>query len=97
MTIDRDGAAVIGVHAQPGAARAGIRGRHGNALKVSVIAPPVSGRANAAVAAVLADALGVRPSAVALVSGAGHRQKRFRVEGRSPEEVTRALAAVLAP
>lgn len=97
MTIDRDGAAVIGVHAQPGAARRGIRGRHGDALKVSVTAPPADGRANAAIAAVLAEALGVRPSAVTLVSGAGHRRKRFRVAGRTPEEVARTLTAVLAP
>lgn len=48
-----------------------------------------------AVAEVLAEAVGVPPSSVELVSGAGGRRKRFRVSGPSPEAVTRALAAIL--
>jgi uncharacterized protein len=95
VDVDRSGAPVIHVHAQPGAARAGIAGRHGDALKVRVSAPPVGGRANAAAAEVLAEALGVSRSSVELVSGAGSRQKRFRVSGGSPEAVTRALAEIL--
>jgi len=35
-----DGAVVLRVHVQPGAGRTAVRGRYGDALKVSVAAPP---------------------------------------------------------
>lgn len=86
---------MVRVHAQPGAKRTEIAGRHGEAVRVRVTAPPVDGRANAAIAAVLADALGVPRSAVELASGASGRRKRFRVHGTTRAAVSRALAAVL--
>jgi uncharacterized protein len=70
---------VLRVHVQPGAGRTEVVGRHGDALKVKVAAPPEGGRANAAVSQLLAATLGVAPSAVSLVSGAANRSKRFRI------------------
>lgn len=72
---------VVRVHAQPGAARAGVVGVHGSALKVKVRARPVEGAANDELLATLAGALGVRPDAVAIVSGATGRDKRIHVRG----------------
>jgi len=83
-----DGEAVlVPVRAQPGASRDRIAGEYGGSLKVTVTRPPERGRANEAVAAVLAKALGVRKAAVTLTSGATSRDKVFRVEGRSPDDV----------
>ncbi len=66
------------------AARAGrteLTGRHGDALKIRVAAPPVEGRATEAARVALAEALGVAPAAVSLVTGESSRLKRFRIEG----------------
>ncbi|UOM33384.1 DUF167 family protein [Acuticoccus sp. I52.16.1] len=59
-------------------------------LAVRVRAAPDKGAANAAVAATIARALGVRKSGVALVSGGTARLKRFRVD-RAPRDVLAAL------
>jgi uncharacterized protein len=82
-----EGAVVVHVHVQPGAGRSAVVGRHGEALKLRVAAPPVEGRANEAAADVLADALAVKRGDVELVSGSRSRLKRFRVRGITTEEV----------
>ena len=86
---------VINVHVQPRAGRAGIVGRHGDALRVRVKAPPVGGRANDEVAALLAAALHVPGHDVTLVAGATSRLKRFLIavlgQGRAKECLTQAL------
>lgn len=51
------------------------------ALKVAVDAPPVDGKANAALIALVASSLGVAKSAVSLAAGAGGRHKLLMVEG----------------
>jgi uncharacterized protein (TIGR00251 family) len=84
-------AVVLRVHAQPGAGRSAVTGRHGDAVKVKVAAAPEGGRANAALVALLADTFGVKPSTVSLVSGPGSRTKRFRLEGADPESVNATL------
>ncbi len=48
-------------------------------LQVWVNAPPAEGRANEAARRLLARALGVAPTRLALVSGAHARDKRFRL------------------
>jgi len=63
--------AVVGVMATP----------EGHALKVAVTAAPENGKANAAVATVVAKALNVSKSAVSVVSGATDRRKLLRVVG----------------
>jgi uncharacterized protein (TIGR00251 family) len=86
-----DGTVVLRLHVRPGAGRTGVVGRHGDALKVSVAAPPDKGRANEAVLALVADVLGVGRSAVDLMAGPASRSKRVVVRGRTPEEVRIAL------
>jgi uncharacterized protein YggU (UPF0235/DUF167 family) len=58
---------------------------------VRVTAPPVEGEANLAVARLLARALRVAPSAVAVVHGARARDKRVRVAGLDAAEVRSRL------
>ncbi len=84
--VERD-AVVLRVHVQPGAGRSAVVGRHGDSLKLRVAAPPVDGRANAAAAALVADALGVKERDVDLVSGERSRLKRFRVVGIEGNDV----------
>ncbi|HEV8474028.1 MAG TPA: DUF167 family protein [Methylomirabilota bacterium] len=77
---------------QPRSSRSEIGGwRDDGALTVRVTAPPVEGRANAAVGALLAAALGVKASAVRVVHGEGSRDKLVRVIGLTPAEVRRRL------
>lgn len=94
ITPHPDGA-VLAVRAQPGARKTGVGGEHGPALKVAVTAPPEDGRANAALVEVLSDWLGVRRSAVELLSGPTSRDKRFLVRGVTADELTAVVAVRL--
>lgn len=76
---------VLTLHIQPGAKTTGFAGRHGDAMKIRLAAPPVDGKANAALMKFLADYCAVPKSAVTLVSGQSARAKRVRVEGVSVE------------
>jgi uncharacterized protein len=87
---------VLRVHVQPGAGRTAVAGRHGDALKVRVGAPPQGGRANEAVIALIAEVLGAPAAAVSLVSGASSRTKRIRVSGLAQADVERRLELALA-
>ena len=70
-----EGRATLAVHVQPGAKKSGVVGEHGDALKIRLAAPPVDGKANAALIAWAAAALGVPRSQVELLHGASGRQK----------------------
>jgi uncharacterized protein len=86
---------VVHVHVQPGAGKTAVVGRHGDALKLRVAAPPEGGRANDAVAKLLASTFGVAPSAVTLVSGPSSRIKRFQLEDVELAEFRRLLEEAL--
>ena len=79
LDITADGGVVIAVHVQPGGSRDEVVGRHGDALKVKVSAPPEGGKANAAVCRLLADAFDVPISSVVVTTGAKSRRKRVRI------------------
>ncbi|QDT16423.1 DUF167 domain-containing protein [Alienimonas californiensis] len=84
-------AATLTVKVVPGASRSAVVGWLGEALKVRVAAPPERGKANAAVLALLAEALGVPQQAVTLAAGPTSPRKTIRVEGLSNTEVRRRL------
>jgi len=77
----------------PGAKRAGVLGRYGEAWKVRVTAAPERGRANDAVAALLARCVGVERGAVQVVAGLASRDKVVELVGLSREEAERRLEA----
>jgi uncharacterized protein (TIGR00251 family) len=82
------------VRVSPGARRAAVVGRHGNAWKIRVAAPPEKGRANDALVHLLAEVVAVPRNAVAVVSGHGGRDKIVEVAGVAPAEVERRLTSV---
>ncbi|MCA9190630.1 MAG: DUF167 domain-containing protein [Planctomycetales bacterium] len=89
-----EGGVVIPVRAQPNAKRNAITGEHNGMLKVAVTAAPEDGKANKAIADVLARSLGVAKSKVQLLSGQTNRQKRFHVEHLSIEQVRIKILSV---
>jgi len=72
-------ALVLTLHVQPGAKRTEVAGVHGDALKIRLAAPPVEGKANAALLRYLAEAFGVPQRAVTLVRGEASRRKTVRI------------------
>jgi uncharacterized protein YggU (UPF0235/DUF167 family) len=75
----------------PRAVRDEIVGWLDGALKVRVAAAPEAGRANAALEALLAAALGVRKSAVRVAAGHAAPRKRVEVEGLLQHELEQRL------
>jgi len=79
------------LHIQPGAKKTEIAGVHGDALKIRLAAPPVDGKANAALIAFVADRLGLAKSAVTVKSGHSSRRKVVEVTAAPADTVTRLL------
>lgn len=70
-------------------------GADGPLLAIAVNAPPDDGKANAAVIDVLATALGLPKSAIALAQGGKSRQKTLHITG-SADDLAAALDALIA-
>jgi uncharacterized protein (TIGR00251 family) len=87
---------LLRVHVQPGAGRNAVVGRHGDALKLKVGAPPAGGRANAAVVTMLAKAFGIPEAQVTVEGGGASRSKRIRLAGISGADVERLLELAVA-
>ena len=72
-------------------ARTAITGTVGDALKLTLSAPPLDGRANAALAEFLAEVFSVPRAAVQVVTGDRSRNKVIRITGRSAAELQERL------
>ena len=83
--------ATFAVKVQPHAKKNAITGELGDALKLSLTAPPIEGRANQVCIEFFADLLKVSRSSVTITSGATSRRKVIRVAGLSAEEVRKRL------
>jgi uncharacterized protein (TIGR00251 family) len=79
------------VRLQPRAKREEVVGERGGALVIRVTAPPVDGKANAALCAYLARRVGVAKSAVTVVRGQTSRDKVVRVHGVTLDALRAAL------
>jgi uncharacterized protein len=92
IPINEDSAGVsFAVKVQPRAKRNAIIGELGDALKISLTAPPVEGRANDACIEFFANLLEVPRSSVSIASGESGRRKVIRVAGLSADTVRRRL------
>jgi uncharacterized protein (TIGR00251 family) len=81
----------ITVKAHPRARRSAVAGRHGDAWKLDLAAPPVDGKANEECIRFLAEFAGVPRSHVRIVSGVSGRMKIVEIEGVSQDELERRL------
>lgn len=79
------------VKVHPKARKNAITGELGDAVKISLTAPPIEGRANLGCIEFFAKLFGVPRSSVAIASGEGSRNKVFRVIGLSADEVREKL------
>ena len=89
---DVNDGAVIAVKVVPGSSRDRIAGVLGDALKINVSAAPEKGKANKAIAAILAGALNVEQRRVSLIAGTTKAHKQFHVAGMSAEGIRDQLA-----
>lgn len=76
-----DDVITLTLHVQPGAKRSEIVGLHGDALKIRLAAPPVEGRANAALLKFIAATFAVPLRNVELLQGGQSRHKVVSVFG----------------
>jgi uncharacterized protein (TIGR00251 family) len=94
VDVDTEGNVILPVHAQPGARRTGVVGRHGDAVKLRVAPRAERGKANAAVCDLLAGELGVSRRQVDVVAGHASRSKRVVVRDVDAATVERWLAGL---
>ncbi len=79
--------AVFAVRIHPRAKRNSITGALGDALKLSLTAPPVEGKANDACIEFFAALLNVPRSSITIAAGQASRNKVIRVSGLSAGEI----------
>ena len=86
-----DGDVEFPVLVSAGSARPGIRGLHGDAIKIAVASPPERGRANADLKSLVAEWLGVSTREISVVAGMASRRKRIRIAGLTGREMQQAV------
>lgn len=74
-----------------GAKRTQFAGRHGDVWKLRVAAPPVDGKANAAILKFMAQIAGVRAGDITLISGQTSSTKLLEIEGIDADSLNRAI------
>ena len=85
--------AYVRVRVTPGAREATVGAWKDDVLRVKVREPAEKGRANEAVARLLAKSLAVPPTAVVLKRGATSREKLFEIDGLDEDEGRKRLTA----
>ncbi len=86
--------AAFWVKAHAGARRDRVGGFHDGMLRVEVTTAPEKGKANKAIAKLLAKQLGVPAADVELLFGDTSPRKRFGIRGATPERLTATLATL---
>jgi uncharacterized protein len=81
----------IEIKAVPNAPKSEVVGWLGESLKVKVHAPPVEGKANAALCTFLAEMLGVQKRMICVIRGDSSRGKILEITGHSKEEILARL------
>ncbi len=71
----------IEVKVEPRSSKKGISGIMGNVVKVKLTAAPVDGAANEQLIEVIADATGLRKSAIRIIRGSSAKRKIIEIKG----------------
>jgi len=90
ITETKDGI-VLSVKIVPNAPKSKVDGMLGDFLKIRIQAPPVDGKANAALLKFLAKELDVSASRLNVLTGHTGRIKRIVISGVKPQQVVSAL------
>jgi uncharacterized protein len=83
------------VKVQPRARKNAITGTIGDALKLSLTAPPVEGKANQALIEFLAEVFQIPRSSITIASGETNRLKTIRMAGVSREALENRLRGLI--
>ena len=81
----------ITLYVQPRASRTEVAGRHGEAIRIRLAAPPVDNAANLALIEFIAGRCGVGKRSVRIVAGASSRHKVVEVDGLTAAEIAARL------
>jgi uncharacterized protein (TIGR00251 family) len=90
ITKAEEGAA-FAVHIVPKSAKNEVVGKHGDALKIRLVATTVRGTANDTLLSFLAEKLNVEPAAIEIAAGLNASEKMVVVLGLTPAEVEERL------
>ena len=93
---DTAAGATFAVKVHPRAKKNAITGTLGDALKLSLTAPPAGGRANDACTDFLAEVLRLPRSSVTIAAGHASRNKVVRVAGMTASALEQRVAELLA-
>ncbi len=74
---------ILKVYLQPKSSKNEVVGPYRDGIKVKVTAPPLEGKANAALIRFLAKELGVAPSDIEILKGCHSREKMLKISGIS--------------
>lgn len=85
---------VIHVKVVPNSSRNRVAGRYADGIKIQTSAPPEAGKANRAVAKILAQFLGVKPTQIQLASSPSNPRKQFRITHFSLAQLSQKLATL---
>jgi uncharacterized protein (TIGR00251 family) len=83
----------LAVYVQPRARKSALAGLHGDAVKIALDAPPVDGKANAALRRFLADLFHVSLSSVTILRGETGRNKLLQIASSDWQSVHQILSA----
>jgi uncharacterized protein (TIGR00251 family) len=92
---DTPSGATFAVRLHPRAKKNAITGTLGDALKISLTAPPLEGRANHACIEFLSDLLKLPRSSITIAAGQASRNKLIRISGVSAADVEARLRRVV--
>jgi len=91
-----DDCLLLRVYVQPRASRNSFAGLHDNAMRLTITAPPVDGKANAAVIEFLASFLNAKKKDLKIKHGLQSRNKSVLIKGLSAEYIRSKVEAVSA-